>query len=188
MKNFQLIAILGICVLGLSGCVNFSYTEQFDDKSAPIAPEAPVIEEPPQTVSVSYFVSPDKYTKYCNGEDMDSAGFKKVLTQKVTREVTGKFSSTQELVNKTLAMATTDAELVGQSMAISDKGLYTTYDGQPAVKISGSTAYIAPSGGWAGVSIWYCAWKPLVEKNLELFPEIKKVEWINDQQEFENFK
>ncbi len=123
---------------------------------------------------VSFLVSPDVYTKYCDGVNMDSAGYRKSLTKLETQVVTGNLS--------------TNAEIAKEAVILTSKAatLETMIDNNPDfVRIIGDTAYMKPIDGWAGVSIFLCAWQPLVEINLLQFPEIKNVAWMNDLQKWQ---
>jgi len=136
--------------------------------SQPVIPET-------QKTTVTYFVSPDEYTKYCNGGDMDSAGYQKSLTKKLTKTVEG---TNLTLVEKAYLTVNSASEQANLSNIIETDNNY--------LKISGQTVYIKPVDGWAGVSIFLCAWQPLVETNLLQFPEIKKIEWLNDPQKWQD--
>jgi hypothetical protein len=122
--------------------------------------------------SVNFLVSPDVYTKYCDGANMDSIGYKKSLTKLETRVMPGNLSA---------------AEIAKQAVILASKAstLETVIDNEPDfIKIIGDTAYVKPIDGWAGVSIFMCAWQPLVETNLLQFSTIKKVTWMNDLQKW----
>jgi hypothetical protein len=119
--------------------------------------------------NLSFLTSKDEYIKYCNGADMDSEGFRKTITKTITITIPAINLSREELIKQSVVAASEQAQL---DTAISID--------QNFLKIVGDTAYIRPIEGWAGVSIFLCAWKPLVEVNLLRFPEIKKVEWLND--------
>jgi hypothetical protein len=138
--------------------------------------QAPVNQPAVTQTTVSYLVSPDINTKYCDGVNMDSAGYKKSLTIHKTQIVPGNL---------------TKAEIAKQALILASKtaNLTTIIDNETDfVKIVGDTAYMKPIDGWAGVSIFMCAWQPLVEANLQQFPEIKQIIWINDPQKWDTFK
>jgi hypothetical protein len=124
----------------------------------------------PVTTTISYLTSADDFTKYCNGGDMNGAGYKKSLTEVKTLTIPGTNLSQTELIKQTVIAASNAANL--SDITLSDPNF---------LKISGNTAYIEPIDGWAGVSIFLCAWQPLVEVNILQFPEIKKVEWVADE-------
>lgn len=133
---------------------------------------APVVNSPPASASttITYFVPPkDVQYTYCNGAEMDSAGYKKTLTQKVTKVVPGNLV-TEEKIKTTLLLAKTDTLAPRSSGEITNIASTTFNNGTVNL-------YPYPEGAWAGVSIFACAWKPFVEKQLEQFPEVKKIEW-----------
>lgn len=134
-----------------------------------------VTPEPPKTEVINYLVSEDEYTKYCNGGDMDSAGYQKSLTKKMTKTVEG---TNLTLLEKTYLAVNAASEQANLNNIVEADNNY--------LKISGQTVYIKPVDGWAGVSIFLCAWQPLVETNLLQFPEIKKIEWLNDPQKWQD--
>lgn len=113
------------------------------------------------TSSLTYLVSKEDTTKFCNGVDMDSAGYRKTIVTSITTDTPAMTQS--ELIKKTLDLATT--------------GMCRTVLGQLDVSVSSSIAYIPPIDGWAGVSITMCSCKPQVEVNLLRIPGIKEVIW-----------
>lgn len=123
--------------------------------------------------SINFLVSTEPYTNFCNGADMDSDGYKKSLTQVKTVEVAGNLNLAEKIK-------------VSITKASNLANLMTAIQNQPDfIKIVDDTAYIAPIDAWAGVSIFLCAWKPLVETNILQYPEIKKVMWVSDQRQWE---
>lgn len=169
MKKYFLIAILaGALMLAGFGCANLNKKEAGQIK------EIGQVNVAPQT-KMKFFVSPngpESKLKYCNGAEMDSAGYKNSLTEKAEVHLSQKLSGI-DLIKRTLDEA---AAAEGFSPNLAADADY--------VKIVGDTAYLKPVDGWAGVSIFLCAWQPFVEKNLEQFSEIKKVEWGKSLDEF----
>ena len=101
---------------------------------------------------------------FCNGADMDGVGFKAALTKKITTAVSGNLT-TQEKIIKTL------------SLAAAANAFNESYTRVGEVSYNNNVVYMGSVDGWAGSSIFYCAWKPFVEKNLEQFPEVKEIVW-----------
>jgi len=128
----------------------------------------------PTGTTINFLVSNYEYTKYCNGADMDSEGYKNSLTVKETKIIPQTNLTQEQLLTQTIDAASEKANLTS----------ITSMD-QNFLKIVDDTVYIEPIEGWAGVSIFLCAWKPLVEVNLLQFPEIKKVKWVSDLQKWE---
>lgn len=165
-KIFIITAIFGALTLAGFGCT------KINEQGTP----APITAKP--VTEIKYYISPngaDNKLKYCNGADMDSAGYKKTLTKEVTTTVEGTLTGS-ELAMKTIQLAAEAEGLNSNNIA----------DQTDFIKIVGDTAYIKPAEGWAGVSIFLCAWTPFVEKQLEQFTEIKKVIWASNQAEFKN--
>ncbi|MCX6739648.1 MAG: hypothetical protein NTZ49_00265 [Candidatus Parcubacteria bacterium] len=159
MKKLIFSLLLAILLTtAVSGC-NFFKAKQTQN----IAPQA-------TSTEVSILLSAEDPNKYCNGADMDSEGFRKTITQKNQVKIDKGNLSPNQLIIETLAAAANNSEF----------SIYNNID-EKYLKIVGDTAYIQPIDGWAGVSIFLCYWKPFVEVNLMQFPEIKKVEWVNDQ-------
>ncbi len=133
----------------------------------------------PQETSITYLVPTADPIKYCNGADMDSDGFRKTITKQVTKTIPQINISLSQLANKTLELAAQEANITFPQ---------STTDPTTYIKVIGDTAYVQPTEGWAGVSIFLCYWKPFVEVNLLQIPDIKKVEWTNDYNVWNNLK
>jgi len=114
-----------------------------------------------QTV-VKYLISEEDPTKYCNGADMDSAGYRKTITKEVTT---------------TTVAATSSVETAKQIAVLATDGMCQQVLKQLAFKVTGDTVSIPPIEGWAGVSITMCSCKPRVEVNLLRLPGISRVVW-----------
>jgi len=161
MKNiFILSVICAAIVLAGFGCANLNKKETGRISQVNVAPQT----------KMKFFVSPngpESKLKYCNGAEMDSAGYKNSLTEEAQVHLSQKLSGI-DLIKRTLDEA---AAAEGFSPNLAADADY--------VKVVGDTAYLKPVDGWAGVSIFLCAWQPFVEKNLEQFSEIKKIEWTS---------
>lgn len=137
----------------------------------------PTAQTPTAQTQISYLEPTKDPLKFCNGADMDSAGFRKTITQKMTASIPKDNLSKDQLIIETLIYASSHTDF--QTSHNVDAN---------TIKIIGDTAYIQPIEGWAGVSIFLCYWKPFIEVNLLQFPEIKKVVWVTDQVQWENLK
>lgn len=127
-----------------------------------------LVSRPESKTSINFLVSAEPYTNFCNGADMNSDGYKKSLTQLKTVEVAGNLNLAEKIK-------------VSITKASNLANLMTAIQNQPDfIKIVNDTAYIAPIDAWAGVSIFLCAWKPLLETNVLQYKEIKNVIWLND--------
>ncbi len=118
--------------------------------------------------SINYYLSSgsDNQLAYCNGAEMDGAGYKRTLAREIILTVPGNLS-TEDRIKTTLRMAAADSN-----------GFSATYTRVENTTVSNGVATLRPAGGFAGSSIFMCAWKPFVEKNLEQFPEVKHIEWL----------
>ncbi|GEM_PF-4377266 len=119
-----------------------------------------------KSTPIVYYILEDKNTNqtFCNGADMDSVGFKAALTKKITTTVPG-ILTTEEKIIKTL------------SLAAPANSFEESYARVKEVAYKNNVVSMGPANGWAGSSIFYCAWKPFVEKNLEQFSDVKEIIW-----------
>jgi hypothetical protein len=161
-KTTILLSILALLVILLPGCNLF-------------APKQTV--NAPAETQINYVLSTTDYLKFCNGADMDSEGFRKTITNKQTGIIPEINLSPEQLATKMLVLAAQKAN-IGWPQSNQENLNY--------IKVKNQTAYIEPTEGWAGVSIFLCYWKPFVEVNLLQLPEINKVEWVADQQTWQN--
>lgn len=111
-------------------------------------------------------VSDQDTTKFCNGADMDSAGYAKTITKEKYVTLPSANQPTAELAKSIAVLATS-----GQCQEALK---------QLDFKVTGGTVHIPPIDAWAGVSIALCSCKPQVEVNLLRLPGINKVVWDNN--------
>ncbi|HBU07220.1 MAG TPA: hypothetical protein DEB09_04010 [Candidatus Magasanikbacteria bacterium] len=125
------------------------------------------------TVTTYYtYNQPVDGISYCDGANMDSGGYKAALVKYITLTLPGNLT-TEERIKSVLDVAA-DNE---QFNRVYTRTVSTTFENGIITMHS--------ADGWAGSSIFYCRWKPFVEKNLEQFSEVKKIEW---GKEFESEK
>ena len=163
MKNFCILTLVIVTLITTTtGCSLFQPNQ---------------ISVEPTENTISLLISTEDSLKYCNGADMDSEGFRKTITQKETATIPETNISPEQLANKMLVLAAQKADIT-----------FPQSNENPLnyIKIRNQIAYIEPTEGWAGVSIFLCFWKPFVEVNLLQLPEIKKVEWVNSNDEWNN--
>jgi hypothetical protein len=165
MKKF--IFVIALLSLIAAGCGNTN--QALVNQPTANINQVPVNQPTVTQMNVSFLVSPDVYTKYCDGANMDSEGYRKSIAKQVTKILPGTNFTQNELVNKIIVLASEESNLTS----------VTSMD-QNFIKIVDDTAYIKPIEGWAGVSIFLCAWKPLVETNILYLTNIKNVVWMND--------
>jgi hypothetical protein len=127
--------------------------------------------------SVSIVLPTADRLKFCNGGDMDSAGFRKTITKNDTVIIPGANLDASQLASQMLVLAAQKADMTFPQ---------STENPLTYVKVTNQTAYIQPTDGWAGVSISLCAWQPFVEVNLLQLPGIKKVVWVSDPQAWQD--
>jgi hypothetical protein len=153
------IAIAATLLLG-AGCV--ATPAMPTPTPTPMPTTTPI---PPVTTTrtITYVISKADPTKYCNGVDMDTAGYRKTITTQVTTTTPSGDGSDIELVKTTIGLATT--------------GMCHAALTQLDVTVDNGTVTIPPIDGWSGVSISMCSCKPEVEVNLLRLPRINKVIW-----------
>lgn len=116
------------------------------------------------------FDEPNTNQTFCNGDVMNPVGYKSSLTQKTVTPHSDN-TTTLENIIKTLQIA---------SPLNSFNPPYTNIEN---VSFHDNTVYMGPINGWAGSSIFSCAWIPFVEKNLEQFANIKNIIWDTFQED-----
>lgn len=119
------------------------------------------VETPVKTLT--YLSSTTDSTKYCNGVQMDSAGYKKTVTV--------------EHATSTLEDNPTPTQLVKETIHAATVGMCRTVLDQLAITVSDGVVTIPAIDGWAGSSIVMCSCKPLVETNVLRIPGISGLIW-----------
>ena len=147
---------------GCIGSAGYSWCEA-KQKCLRVWEEKCADEQKEETSTISYLISKEDPTKYCNGADMDSAGYRKTIITEATTTAPKANMTETELVKNTIIAATT--------------GMCQDVMKQLDFKVTSGTAYIPPIEGWAGVSITMCSCKPQVEVNVLKIPGIKQVIW-----------
>ncbi len=112
---------------------------------------------------ITYLSSTADSTTYCNGVQMDSAGYKKTITVGQT--------------TSTLESNPTPIQLVKETIHAATAGMCRTVLDQLAITVENGVVTIPPIDGWAGSSITLCSCKPLVETNVLHIPGMTKVIW-----------
>jgi hypothetical protein len=157
-KKLQLAPLL-VILLVVSGAAYlvFNYSSKVPNQS----PSPSTITPEPR--SVTYLVSQEDSTKYCNGADMDSAGYQKTIT-------TPESTSTAEL-------NPTNVQIIKTVINAATTGMCRSVLSQLDITENNGTVYIPPIDAWAGVSIVMCSCKPQVEVNILQIPGLTKVVW-----------
>lgn len=115
------------------------------------------------TQKVTYLISEASTTKYCNGVDMDSAGYQKTITVKKSTSTEAVVPTTLQIIKTVISAATT--------------GMCHTAMTGLNVSLNGGVVHIPNVEAWAGISIVMCSCKPQVDVNLLQIPGITQVVW-----------
>jgi len=166
MKKIILITLFtGILTL-ISGCKNQTppLPENSQDSNQEVPKKNQDTTQPIPTKSetyLTYLSSTEDPLRYCNGDDMDSDGYRKTITHNVTTNI---------LIDKM-----TQNELAKATVLAATSGMCKSIMEQTAIKVVGNTAYIGVIEGKAGISIIMCSCRPEIEVNLLQLPSINKV-------------
>jgi hypothetical protein len=117
--------------------------------------------------TMTVLVTSAQETDYCDGEKMDSDGFRKTLT-----------------VAKPITLPPSDASDSERVVAVIDAatdGMCQTVMRQLNYRIDQGTLHVPPVEGWAGVSIVMCWCRPQLEVNLVRLPGVDRVVWDEQQ-------
>jgi hypothetical protein len=113
---------------------------------------------------VTYLVSKENPRLFCNGNQMNGAGFARTVTELQSARINSLFLSEESLLKLSVSHAS--------------RATYAAHSYHlPKINLYHHVAYVEPLEGWSGVSIFLCSWKPLVEKNLLRYPFVERVVW-----------
>jgi len=148
---------------------NGYYLVKFDPQDGPsdipVECHFKIETESTKTVITYYTLSkPENKTNFCDGANMDSAGYKTALTKQITVTLPENLTIEKKII-KTLSLGA-NAEQYGEE-----------YTNIASTTFKNGIVTMYSLNGWAGSSIFYCSWKPFVEKNLEQFSEVKEIRW-----------
>lgn len=115
---------------------------------------------------MTVLVSAEPSTDYCNGERMDSDGYRKTLTHEKPIELPLAGASDTEIVRTVIDAAT--------------EGMCQTVMRQLTYRNDAGTLHIPPVEAWAGVSITMCSCQPEIEVNLVRIPGVTRVVWDDE--------
>lgn len=115
---------------------------------------------------MTVLVSAEPSTAYCDGERMDSDGYRKTLTHEKPIELPPAGASETEIVRAVVDAAT--------------EGMCQTVMRQLTYRIDGGTLHIPPVEAWAGVSITMCSCQPEIEVNFVRIPGVTRVVWDDE--------
>lgn len=120
-----------------------------------------LIRKPPEIVS--YVISTEDPTLYCNGADMDSEGYRQTIKREQSASTTLIHPTKVQMIKEIIDLATT--------------GTCREAFGALDITEEDGTVTIPPFDGWAGVSIVLCRCRPEVEVNLLRISGITDVVW-----------
>ncbi len=115
---------------------------------------------------MTVLVSAESSTAYCNGEQMDSNGYRKTLTHEKRIDLPPAGASDTEIVRAVIDAAT--------------EGMCQTVMRQLTYQNDAGTLHIPPFDAWAGVSITMCSCQPEIEVNLVRIPGVTRIVWDGD--------
>ena len=155
MKKSILITLLIGAITLLGACRNKTSetAETTTNKEASSATKAKTY--------LTYLSSTEDPLKYCAGQNMNSDGYKKTITNKITTNIVIDSMTQTEIAKATILAATS--------------GMCKTAMEYNAIKIQNDTTYISPIDAWAGISIAMCSCRPEIEVNLLQLTGITKV-------------
>jgi hypothetical protein len=112
--------------------------------------------------TMTVLVSAESPAAYCNGEQMDSDGYRKTLTREKPID---------------LPEGASDTEIVRAVLDAATEGMCQTVMRQLKYRRDAGTLHIPPFDGWAGVSITMCSCQPEVEVNFARILGVTRVVW-----------
>lgn len=125
---------------------------------------APKVNQPVAASSgATILVSKANGVTYCNGDAMDSDGYRKTLTKEQSITLPPNLTESERV--KAIIVASTGASMCANVL------------GQLDITVANGIVRIPPIDGWAGISIAMCTCVPEVEVNALRIPGITKVEW-----------
>jgi hypothetical protein len=144
------------------GCIGSAGYSWCEAKQKCLRPWEEKCEAAGATVPTTVLASTADARTYCNGDAMDSEGFRKTITKEMP------FTPSTDA---------DEAVRLEAVVAASTTGMCKTALQQAGLTVKDGVATIGQIDGWAGVSIVMCSCKPLVEVNLLRQPGIARVAW-----------
>jgi hypothetical protein len=118
---------------------------------------------------ITVLLSSESDQKYCNGEQMDTDGYRKTLTRQKELTLPASRASTLDDARAVLDATTT--------------GMCNTAVKPLDFRVERGEVHVPPIDSWAGVSIVMCHCVPEVEVNLLRVPGITRVVWDAPKQD-----
>jgi hypothetical protein len=113
--------------------------------------------------TITVLLGNDPETAYCDGERMDSAGYRRTLTKEKELRLPPEGASASDVVRAVIDAATV--------------GMCNTVMRQLEYRIEAGSVHIPPFDSWAGVSMTMCTCQPEIEVNLVRIPGVARVVW-----------
>lgn len=107
--------------------------------------------------------STEKTIKFCDGEKMDSEGYRKTITKEKNVSLPTAAAVTPRLIKAVIEQST--------------DGMCKAALKDLAFKVMDGTVFIPEIDAWAGMSIVMCSCKPMVEENIQRIPGVDKIVW-----------
>lgn len=165
MNNQYRLGIIVFAVLVLIGSV-YAVLMRKNQPFAPPPPSSTTSTQPstpPTSTTITYLTSSANPATYCNGADMDSAGYQKTIMTEVSTSTNLIHPTNIQIIKETIHAATS-----GMCREAMDRLDITQRNG---------VVYIPPIDAWAGSSIVMCHCKPEVEVNVRRIPGVTNVVW-----------
>jgi hypothetical protein len=116
---------------------------------------------------MTVLVTNARETDYCDGEKLDSDGFRKTLT--VPKQITLPPANAS------------DSERVIAVINAATDGMCQSVMRQQTFHMDRGTLHVPPIDGWAGISIVMCWCQPQLEVNLARLRGVERVVWDEQQ-------
>lgn len=117
--------------------------------------------------TITVLVTSARETDYCDGEKMDSDGFRRTLTVEKAVTLPPPGATDNDRVRAVIDAATT--------------GMCQSVMRQLNYRIDRGTLHVPSFDGWAGVSIVMCGCRPQLEINLPRVPGVDRVVWDEER-------
>jgi hypothetical protein len=131
--------------------------------------------------NVSLYYSTAEKTKFCNGDDMDSAGYAKTINEQAAFPLSESLKTPEAQFSY---LVNAGADYVGEPYSCP-----ASFVKDLQFKFRNDVAYLFnPGGGWAGISIEMCTCEPFLDYNLSRSFGITKTSWVGSQAEWDAIK
>jgi hypothetical protein len=176
-RSFNYI-VLAVTLISVAAIFIAAKKPPYPPKLNPLALVTPSVMSP-KTASLYY--SDAEKTNFCDGDNMDSAGYAKTIDKDVSLPL-AEWIKTNESEFSYLLQAGSD--YVGESYSCPD-----SFVKDLQFKFRNNVAYVFnPGGGWAGISIAMCTCEPFLDYNLSRTFGMTKTTWVSTQADWDAIK